>query len=75
MKNAIMEERILYALRQQEALPPVAHELGGGIYYKCHWLKCNTDVNRLMDYCPGCGQKIDWGVKNEIIYHRPVLQR
>lgn len=55
-----MEERILLALQQQQPLPPVIHELGGGIYYKCHWFKCNTDINKFMNYCPGCGQKIDW---------------
>lgn len=61
MKNEKMEEKIIEALRLQEPLEPTRYELGGGLYYKCHWLKCNTDINRFMNYCPGCGQKIDWG--------------
>lgn len=40
--------------------PPVVHELGGGIYYKCHWIKCNEDLKRWWRYCPSCGQKILW---------------
>lgn len=60
MKNESMEAKIREALQRQEALPPVIHELGGGYYYTCHWLACNRDVNKWMDFCPGCGQRIDW---------------
>ena len=60
MKNEITEARILDALRQQEPLPPVRHELGGGFYYQCHWIACGETVNKFMDYCPRCGQRIDW---------------
>lgn len=54
------EEKIVDALQKQQPLPPVAHELGGGIYYTCHWMKCNETVYRWMNHCPACGQKIDW---------------
>lgn len=74
MKNEIMEERIINALQKQEALPPVRHELGGGFYYKCHWLACDRDINTSMDYCPGCGQKIQWGEENETINYYSILQ-
>ena len=60
MRNTQTEEKILEAMLKQEPKSPQRCELGGGIYYKCHWLKCNTDVNRFMNYCPGCGQCIDW---------------
>lgn len=46
----------------QNAVPqtPRRHELGGGYYYTCHWLKCNNTVTRWQNYCDQCGQKIDW---------------
>lgn len=46
----------------QNATPkkPIRIELGGGYYYKCHWLKCNTDLHKWFRFCPGCGQKIEW---------------
>ena len=65
MQNVKIEERILEALRQQEPLPPIKHELGGGYYYTCHWLKCGETVNRFMEYCSKCGQRIDWSDKYE----------
>lgn len=58
-----MEERIVEALSKQDAMEPQRIELGGGLYYKCYWTACNTDINRFMNYCPGCGQKIKWGDK------------
>lgn len=64
MQNEKIEERIINALRQQQPLAPVRHELGGGYYYTCHWYKCNETVNRFMDYCPGCGQRIDWSERS-----------
>ena len=60
MKNESMEAKIWEALQRQEPLPPVIHELGGGFYYQCHWLGCGETVNKFMNYCPKCGQKIDW---------------
>ena len=74
MKNRKMEERILFALRQQTPLPPVEHELGGDFYYKCHWLICNTDINTSMNYCPGCGQRIQWGDDDETFDNYSILQ-
>ena len=63
MKNQIIEDRIIEAMLKQEPKLPKRVELGGGLYYKCHWLSCDTDINRFMNYCPGCGQKIDWSMK------------
>lgn len=65
MRNKAMEERILEALQKQEPLPPIEHELGGSPYYTCHWLNCSETVNRFMDYCPKCGQRIDWSMNND----------
>jgi len=39
---------------------PVKYELGGDYYYRCHWLKCNEQLKRYWQYCPNCGQKIEW---------------
>ena len=60
MKNENMETKIREALQRQDPLPPVIHELGGGYYYTCHWLKCGETLNRFMEYCPKCGQRILW---------------
>ena len=60
MDNRVIEERIINALRQQEPMEPRKQELGGGFYYKCHWLSCDGDVNKFMDFCPKCGQRILW---------------
>ena len=39
---------------------PRKHELGGDYYYKCRWLNCDADINKWFNYCPICGQRIDW---------------
>lgn len=46
----------------QNAIPqkPIRVELGGGYYYKCHWIKCDTTLYKWYRYCPGCGNKILW---------------
>ena len=59
---------MVQAMTEQEreaidnAIPrkPTAHELGGGIYYTCHWLKCGNTVHRYDRYCSACGQRILW---------------
>lgn len=48
------------AFENAEPKKPTVHELGGGIYYTCHWIKCNNTVHRWQNYCDQCGQKIDW---------------
>ena len=55
-------EKIMDALLKQTPLPPAVHELGGGIYYSCHWLVCNNTIHRWQEYCDQCGQKIDWSI-------------
>jgi len=39
---------------------PRKQELGGDFYYKCHWISCNEDITKWFNYCPKCGQRIDW---------------
>ena len=64
MKNQTAENRILEAMTKQEPKEPRVYELGGDYYYKCYWVSCNTDINSYMNYCPECGQKIQWeGIK------------
>lgn len=53
------EERI-QAIYNAVPQKPHRNELGGGIYFTCHWLRCNATVTRWNNYCPVCGQKIDW---------------
>jgi len=60
--NEEIEKRILEAMARQEPKEPRRFELGGGIYYKCFWSSCDEDLNRFMNYCPKCGQKIGWPV-------------
>ena len=58
--KGLSQDEIRTALDNAIARPPRVHELGGGIYYKCYWLKCNEDLKSWNDYCPACGQRILW---------------
>lgn len=51
----------IHALENAKPKPPREIELGGGIYYKCFWEACGEDLKRWFQYCPACGQKIEWG--------------
>ena len=44
----------------QNAIPqkPIRVELGGGYYYRCHWLKCDNTVHPWERYCSQCGQRL-----------------
>lgn len=44
---------------------PQVYELGGGYYFKCPWMSCNEDITRWHNYCPKCGQRIDWEGVNQ----------
>lgn len=59
-KNEKMERKLTELLTRDNAMEPQRIELGGGIYYRCPWMMCNEDVNRFMNFCPGCGQRLDW---------------
>lgn len=59
-QNQTIESRIVDAMKKQEKLPPRRFELGGGLYFKCYWMKCNEDLKMYYNYCPKCGQAIDW---------------
>lgn len=38
----------------------VKEELGGDIYYRCPWIACNKIVRSDMNYCPNCGQHLEF---------------
>lgn len=59
-RNTIIEHRITEAMQKQEARTPNVQELGGGYYFTCHWLSCGQTLNKYWEYCPKCGQRIDW---------------
>lgn len=63
--EGISEEQKNEAINNAIPRSPRAHELGGDIYYTCYWLKCGETVTKWYNYCPKCGQKIDWEVKYE----------
>ena len=48
------------AIRNAIPRKPIKHELGGGFYYTCYWMKCNESLKRWYRYCPKCGNLIDW---------------
>lgn len=58
--NEKIEERILEAMARLEPKEPRCFELGGDDYYRCHWMDCDETVNKFMNFCPRCGQAIDW---------------
>lgn len=60
MFEGITTEERLAAIYNAVPQPPIVHELGGGIYYTCHWLACGETITKWFNYCPKCGQKIDW---------------
>ncbi len=60
MQNQVVEQRILEAMAKQEPKQPRVIELGGGYYYKCHWISCDNDIKRIDNYCSKCGQMILW---------------
>lgn len=60
MNEELTEEMIVDAIRQQTPMTPNKRELGGGLYYSCHWLKCGNTIHRYQNYCDQCGQRIDW---------------
>lgn len=63
MNNQKIEERIIELLNRNEPKEPQMITLGGGHYYRCGWLKCSEDINKFMNFCPRCGQRIDWSGK------------
>jgi len=48
------------AIENATPQPPRKFELGGDYYYRCHWMPCNEQLKKWWNYCPTCGQKIDW---------------
>lgn len=51
-----IEQAMINAVPQK----PQKIELGGGIYYRCHWMTCGETLHRWDRYCPACGNKILW---------------
>ena len=62
MRNleSLTKEEQTDALLNSIPQKPRTHELGGGIYYTCHWLKCDETLTKWYNYCPKCGQRIYW---------------
>ena len=56
----LTEAEVLIAIQNAMPQKPTRHELGGGYYFTCHWIKCNNTIHRWQEYCDQCGQKIDW---------------
>lgn len=48
------------ALENAKPKPPRIYELGGDYYYRCYWIACDELLTKWNNYCPKCGQKIDW---------------
>lgn len=38
----------------------IREELGGDYYYRCGWLSCNKIVRSDMEFCPYCGQRLEF---------------
>ena len=53
------------AIQNAKPQKPQVVELCGGYYYKCHWISCNEDLKKWYNYCPNCGNRIDWKGINE----------
>ena len=64
MQNQKMEKKITELLIRDEPKEPERVELGGGYYYRCAWLSCRETVNRFMNFCPKCGQRINWNERS-----------
>ena len=61
MIETLTNEEKIRALENAIPREPQIYELGGDIYYKCHWVKCGETLHKWMRYCPRCGNRIDWG--------------
>lgn len=49
---------------RDKALEVQKVEVGIDYYYRCHWLTCNAEVRSYMNFCPICGQRLDFEVNN-----------
>lgn len=58
--DELTKEEQTVALMSAVERPPREHELGGDIYYTCFWETCGENLYKWYNYCPCCGQKIDW---------------
>lgn len=56
MNQSEIEKAIQNATPQK----PIKHELGGGYYYTCPWLKCGNTVHKYDRYCSQCGQRLSF---------------
>ena len=59
------EDESRAAIRNYIPYEPHKVELGGDIYYKCHWITCDCEIHTYDNFCPKCGQRIDWRGINE----------
>ena len=60
MKTRELTQDEELALQNAKPKPPRVYELGGDYYYRCYWIACDELITKWHNYCPKCGQKIDW---------------
>lgn len=51
-------EELIKAYENSRPMKPIKEELGGGYYYRCPWLTCNSVLRSDWSFCAYCGQKI-----------------
>ena len=60
LTDSLTNEQKTDALMNAVPRKPRKVELGGGYYYSCPWVSCNENITKWYNYCPKCGQKLDW---------------
>lgn len=53
------DEEIKLRLQPKKA---IREELGGGYFYRCPWLTCDKVVRSDFEWCPWCGQRLEFEV-------------
>lgn len=51
--------------------PVIKEELGGGFFYRCPWISCNSIVRSEDNYCRVCGQRLEFpfsDYENKVAY-------
>ena len=62
-----MTEQERAAIENSIPRKPIIHELGGGYYYTCPWMKCNNTVHPWDRYCSQCGQRLRFDKDDDVI--------
>ena len=61
IKDIDVLDEIIEIVEMREPLKPMQPEIeyDGSLIEPCGY--CGGELQRIHDYCPWCGQKIDWG--------------